>query len=195
MADYINGTRIITEPQYLPTAPARIGQPEQERKTPTNPMTAELRKTAEQVRTGKQWLADQVNFGYELNDKDYALMTSVLENSMDWEADMSRFEQALMYSRHENISFSAAFENIDALNEAFMGRKPEYTKTATKAVRDSLEIGILGRMRGEVGLKLMQAEEAESNPKYRNYVAAGDPSRIEEYRAQMAAILHRYLEQ
>ena len=142
----------ITEPQYLPTAPKNIGFQPEERQPAVSPITEQLRQNAANLRQQKHWLSDQVNFGYELSDNDYNLLSGILQRSDDWDTDLNKFEQALMYSKHEDIDLGVAYQNLDMLNEAFTGKKPSYTKSATLAIKDQLEIGILERNRSELGL-------------------------------------------
>ena len=156
MADYIthfapeqSDFRLIGQ-----DTPTTAGQ-----KKTANPWGEQLREQAEQIRQGRQWLYDQVNQGYELNDKDYGQMMNILTNTKDdWETEISRIEQAYMFTKKEGIPFPAAYANVDELVEAETGQTPQYNKTATRAVRDALEIGRLGVLRGQVGTKMMLAE-------------------------------------
>ena len=123
----------------------------------------------------RKYFSERYNMGYEITDGEFRILSGILERSNDWETDSNRFAQALMYSKAQNMPLDVTYQNLDAINEAFTGQKPQYTKTWTKAVKDSLDIGILNRDRSELGYQRMKAEErGEDASEYINQIKALD---------------------
>ena len=104
-------------------------------------------------------LSAQINgaTGLDLTPSEYSMISKAMSVSEDPEATANKFAQALTYSHNSGITFEDAYNNLDALNYAQLGKKVDVTQTGTKAVINSFKIGNLTVKRQNAAKKAYMA--------------------------------------
>ncbi len=133
---------------------------QQEQQSQRNTTTTDyLAQQARNLVQEKKDLSAQINgtTGLDLTPSEYSMISTAMANSKDPDATANKFAQALTYSHNSGITFEDAYNNLDALNLAQLGKKVDVTQTGTKAVVNSFKIGNLTVKRQKAAQKAYTA--------------------------------------
>lgn len=118
-----------------------------------------LAQKARDIVAEKKEMSTRINgvTGLELSPSEYSMIATAMSTSKDPDATANKFAQALTYSKNTGITFEDAYNNLDALNYAQLGKKVDVTQTGTKAVINSFKIGNLTVKRQNAAKKAYMA--------------------------------------
>ena len=134
-----------------------IRQPQTEPKTTT--LAEDLATDARNLVSQQKQLSGILDGGLNLSGKEYAMITTAMSQASDPNYVASRFAQALVHSKNTGISLDYAYQNLEALNKAQMGRDVEINPSGLKSIMNSFRIGKLANDKTKLSRQFRLLEE------------------------------------
>ena len=134
-----------------------IRQPQTEPKTTT--LAEDLATDARNLVSQQKQLSGILDGGLNLSGKEYAMITTAMSQASDPNYVASRFAQALVHSKNTGISLDYAYQNLEALNKAQMGRNVEINTSGLKSIMNSFRIGKLANDKTKLSRQFRLLEE------------------------------------